>query len=200
MSTHKYRLSQQVSDRGWVDFDLDVPPILPNCSAYSAYLSPAKAESGRQRNSKNQSKPNPGPTPAGTPCTPSKKPSQRCCVHFAFPENLIVERCLCNAYDRPPQFGSLSRRPRELPRSWGGRRRRDPPAAALQVPPEVPPADRVRAGDVSRVLHLHAEEPLRGRQKVVERHGALRKRKGLIVGNEFVRHKESASWTVNFNE
>ena len=35
-----YRVTQQVSDLGWVDFDLDVPPILRSCSAY---LSPAQA-------------------------------------------------------------------------------------------------------------------------------------------------------------
>ena len=51
----------------------------------------------------------------------------------------------------------------------------------MQVPPEVPPADRVRAGDVSRLLHLHAEEPLRRRQEVVERHGASREREGTII-------------------
>ena len=40
--TNNYRVTHQVSDPGWVDFDLDVQPILPSCSAYSAYLSPAK--------------------------------------------------------------------------------------------------------------------------------------------------------------
>lgn len=85
---------------------------------------------------------------------------------------------------RPPQFGSHSR----PPRSWGGESRDLP---ALQVSPEVPSADSVRAGDMSRVLHLHAEEPFRGWQKVVERHRAFRKRKGLIVRNEFVFHKDN---------
>ena len=39
---YKYRVSQQVSDLGWVDFDLDVPLMLHRCSAHSAYLSSAK--------------------------------------------------------------------------------------------------------------------------------------------------------------
>ena len=34
-----HRVIQQVSDLGWVDFVLDVPLILPGCSALSAYLS-----------------------------------------------------------------------------------------------------------------------------------------------------------------
>ena len=32
------RVIQQVSDLGWIDFDLDVPAILPYCFAHSAYL------------------------------------------------------------------------------------------------------------------------------------------------------------------
>ena len=33
-----YRVNRQVSVLGWVDFDLDVPLILPSCSAHSAHL------------------------------------------------------------------------------------------------------------------------------------------------------------------
>ena len=36
-----YRVIQQVSDLGWVDFDLDGQLNLISCSAYSAYLSSA---------------------------------------------------------------------------------------------------------------------------------------------------------------
>ena len=39
-------MAHHVSDVGWVDFDLDVPLILPSSSAYSTH-----AESGRQWNS-----------------------------------------------------------------------------------------------------------------------------------------------------
>ena len=59
-----YRVSQQVSDLGWVDFDLDVPLIMPSFSASSATFPSAQAESGGQRNSQNQSQPNPGQRPA----------------------------------------------------------------------------------------------------------------------------------------
>ena len=62
-----YRVTQQILDL--VDFELDVPPILPSFSTYSVYLSPAQAESGRQWNSQNQSQPNPGPRPALSPCS-----------------------------------------------------------------------------------------------------------------------------------
>ena len=34
-----YRVSQQVSDLGWVDSDLDAPLILPTFFDLSAYLS-----------------------------------------------------------------------------------------------------------------------------------------------------------------
>ena len=63
-----YRETQQVSDLGWVDFDLDVQLILLSCSSHSAYLSPAKARSGKQWNSQNQSQYRPGPRPAAPPC------------------------------------------------------------------------------------------------------------------------------------
>ena len=36
--TAYYRVSQQVSDLGWVDFDVGVPLIIPTCFAHSAYL------------------------------------------------------------------------------------------------------------------------------------------------------------------
>ena len=62
-----YRVSQQVSDLGWVNFYLEVPLIFTSCSAHSAHVSSAQAELGRQRNIQNPSQPNPGPRPAGTP-------------------------------------------------------------------------------------------------------------------------------------
>ena len=43
-----YRVAHHVSDLGWVDFDLDVPLYSLTCSAHSASLSSAQAESGRQ--------------------------------------------------------------------------------------------------------------------------------------------------------
>ena len=49
---------EQSPQQGWVEFDLDVPPILASCSSYSAKLSSAQAESGRQWNSKNKSQTN----------------------------------------------------------------------------------------------------------------------------------------------
>ena len=54
-----YRVIQQVSDLGWVDFDLDVPIILLSWFAHSAYLSSEvqKAEVGRQWNNQNQVNP-----------------------------------------------------------------------------------------------------------------------------------------------
>ena len=42
---HMYRVRHHVSDLGWVD--LDVPLILPSCSASSATFPSAQAESGR---------------------------------------------------------------------------------------------------------------------------------------------------------
>ena len=68
-SCRYYRVTQQVSDLGWVDFTLDVPPVLPSCSAHSAYLSSALVDLGRRWNSPNQSHPNQGPRPAVSPCT-----------------------------------------------------------------------------------------------------------------------------------
>ena len=44
-----YGVIQQVSDLAWIDFDLDVPVILPSCSAHSANLSSAQEVSGRQK-------------------------------------------------------------------------------------------------------------------------------------------------------
>ena len=35
---YKYWVTKRVSDLGWVDYDLDVPLILPKYSANSAYL------------------------------------------------------------------------------------------------------------------------------------------------------------------
>ena len=55
---HMYRVRHHVSDLGWVD--LDVPLILPSCSASSATFPSAQAESGRPCNIQNQSQPNPG--------------------------------------------------------------------------------------------------------------------------------------------
>ena len=52
LTHYYYRVSEQVSDLSLVDFDLDVPPILPSCFAYSADLSSAQVKSGRQWNSK----------------------------------------------------------------------------------------------------------------------------------------------------
>ena len=79
-----------------------------------------------------------------------------------------------------PQFGPISRWLRDAQgRRRGGGVEGEP---ALQVPPEVPPADGVRAGDVPRLLHLHAQKPIRERHQVADRpHRGLRKRKGLIV-------------------
>ena len=58
-----YRVIQQVPDLGWVNFDLDVPLILPRCSAHSAYLSSAQAESGRESINQNPYRLIPGPRP-----------------------------------------------------------------------------------------------------------------------------------------
>ena len=55
-----YRVNYHPADLGWVDFNLDDPPILPSCSAHSAKLSSATAESGRQWNSQNHNQPNLG--------------------------------------------------------------------------------------------------------------------------------------------
>ena len=33
-----YRMNNHITDLGWVDFDLDVPPTLPSCSAHSSKL------------------------------------------------------------------------------------------------------------------------------------------------------------------
>ena len=49
----KYRVAQHVSDLSWVDFDMDVPLILPSRSAHSADPTSAQAESGRQWKSRN---------------------------------------------------------------------------------------------------------------------------------------------------
>ena len=51
-----------------VDFDSDLPPILPCCSANSAKLSSVQAESGRQCKSQNQSQPNQGQRGDDSPC------------------------------------------------------------------------------------------------------------------------------------
>ena len=80
-----YGVPQQVSDFCWVDLDLDVPLILANCCAHSAYLSSAQADLGREWNIQNQSQPNPSQKPSGTPCRncPSslfKIPCVRACV------------------------------------------------------------------------------------------------------------------------
>ena len=61
-------MAHYVSDMGWVDFDLDVPRILPTYFAHSAYLSSAQAESGRQWNIQHLSQPNLGPRRDGPPC------------------------------------------------------------------------------------------------------------------------------------
>ena len=42
---HVYRVFHHLADLGWIDFDLDVPPILLSCPANSAKLSFAQAES-----------------------------------------------------------------------------------------------------------------------------------------------------------
>ena len=68
-ATYSYRVSHQVSELGLVDFDLDVQLILPRCSASSANLPSAQAESGNQWSSQNQSQPNLGPRSDGSPCT-----------------------------------------------------------------------------------------------------------------------------------
>ena len=36
LNSVKYRVSQQVSDLGWIDFDVDVLLIVPSCFAHSA--------------------------------------------------------------------------------------------------------------------------------------------------------------------
>ena len=51
-------MARHVSDLGWVDFHMDFTLILPSCSAHSAYLTSAQAESCRQWNNQNQSQPN----------------------------------------------------------------------------------------------------------------------------------------------
>ena len=47
-ASREYRVAHRVSDLGWVDFDLDIPLIFPNCYAHSAYLSSAQSETGKQ--------------------------------------------------------------------------------------------------------------------------------------------------------
>ena len=53
-----------LADVGWCS----VFTILPGCSANSAKMSSAQAESGKQRNCQGQSQPNQGPRADETPC------------------------------------------------------------------------------------------------------------------------------------
>ena len=57
-----YRVNNHLGDLGWVNFDLDVPPILTSCSVHSAKLPSAQAHSGTQWNSQ------PNPSTRGSPC------------------------------------------------------------------------------------------------------------------------------------
>ena len=65
-----YRVNHHFADLGWIDFDSYAPPTLTTCSssAHSAKISSARAESGREWNSQNQSHPNPGPRGDSSPC------------------------------------------------------------------------------------------------------------------------------------
>ena len=56
-----YRVTQQVSDLGWVDLDFGCSTILPGSRQLQ------KRPTSR-RNSLNISQPNPGPRPAESPC------------------------------------------------------------------------------------------------------------------------------------
>ena len=64
-----YRVNHQLVDMEWADFDLEVSQILTNSSADSAKIASAHSESGRERNSQNQSHPNPGPRGDGSLCS-----------------------------------------------------------------------------------------------------------------------------------
>ena len=57
------------ADLGCADFDLKFPYILTSCSAHSAKMTSAQAESGREWNSQNLGNPNSGPRADGSPCT-----------------------------------------------------------------------------------------------------------------------------------
>ena len=84
-----YRVTLQVSDLGWVDFSLDVPPVFQSCSAYPAYPSSALVDLGRQWNSQNQSQPTQGPKPAASPCRTSTEKERDVIVSIVwsnFPE------------------------------------------------------------------------------------------------------------------
>ena len=58
----------QLSNLGWVDLDLECSTILPSCSAVSAEIPSAQAESARQWNCQNQGQPNPTIRPDAPPC------------------------------------------------------------------------------------------------------------------------------------
>ena len=76
---HRYKVTQQVSDLGWVEFYLDVSLILSRRSTHSA-----QAESGRQGNSRNQSQPNPGPRPAVPPCSDELNAIATTCIGYDY--------------------------------------------------------------------------------------------------------------------
>ena len=65
----KYRETPLLTNLGSVDFDLGYSAILPSCSSSSANFPSAQAETGRGRNSQNQSQLNPGSTGDGSPCS-----------------------------------------------------------------------------------------------------------------------------------
>ena len=66
-----YRVIQLVLDLGWVEHDMDFPPIFAQllCPFFLYLISPTGVGQTVEKSKSKSNQPNPGPRPAASPCT-----------------------------------------------------------------------------------------------------------------------------------